>query len=120
MSSTRPSLLGYNTHTHTHTHRLTNPCIHTFSKLKANYCFCVCRLLIGLEYALLVWWTPSVKQDGGFPVYYYAIVLVSYALHQVCISVTLFNILFFSLFPASTPALIIALPGDRISATYRQ
>ncbi|KAG7276895.1 hypothetical protein CRUP_034771 [Coryphaenoides rupestris] len=41
------------------------------------------RLLIGLGYALLVWWTPSLKQDGGFPVYYYAIVLLSYALHQV-------------------------------------
>lgn len=45
--------------------------------------FCGCRLLIGLEYALLVWWTPSVKQDGGFPLYYYAIVLLSYAVHQV-------------------------------------
>ncbi|XP_041653351.1 acetyl-coenzyme A transporter 1 [Cheilinus undulatus] len=43
------------------------------------------RLLIGLEYALLVWWTPSVKQDGGFPIYYYAIVLLSYALHQVAL-----------------------------------
>uniref|UniRef100_A0A1A7YEL6 Acetyl-coenzyme A transporter 1 n=1 Tax=Iconisemion striatum TaxID=60296 RepID=A0A1A7YEL6_9TELE len=43
------------------------------------------RLLIGLEYALLVWWTPSVKQDGGFPVYYYSIVLLSYALHQVAL-----------------------------------
>ncbi|KAK0156298.1 Acetyl-coenzyme A transporter 1 [Merluccius polli] len=43
------------------------------------------RLLIGLGYALLVWWTPSVKQDGGFPVYYYAIVLLSYALHQVAL-----------------------------------
>lgn len=41
------------------------------------------RLLIGLGYALLVWWTPSVKQEGGFPVYFYAIVLLSYALHQV-------------------------------------
>ncbi|XP_069003696.1 acetyl-coenzyme A transporter 1 [Embiotoca jacksoni] len=41
------------------------------------------RLLIGLGYAVLVWWTPSVKQEGGFPVYYYAIVLLSYALHQV-------------------------------------
>lgn len=41
------------------------------------------RLLIGLEYALLVWWTPSVKHEGGFPVYYYAIVLLSYAVHQV-------------------------------------
>ncbi|XP_076001533.1 acetyl-coenzyme A transporter 1 [Genypterus blacodes] len=43
------------------------------------------RLLIGLGYALLVWWTPSVKQDGGFPVYYYAIVLLSYAVHQVAL-----------------------------------
>ncbi|XP_037632012.1 acetyl-coenzyme A transporter 1 [Sebastes umbrosus] len=43
------------------------------------------RLLIGLEYALLVWWTPSLKQEGGFPLYYYAIVLVSYALHQVAL-----------------------------------
>ncbi|KAK9520667.1 hypothetical protein VZT92_020538 [Zoarces viviparus] len=43
------------------------------------------RLLIGLGYALLVWWTPSVKHEGGFPVYYYAIVLFSYALHQVAL-----------------------------------
>ncbi|KAM4567136.1 acetyl-coenzyme A transporter 1 isoform 1-T4 [Odontesthes bonariensis] len=43
------------------------------------------RLLIGLAYALLVWWTPSVKQEGGFPVSYYAIVLLSYALHQVAL-----------------------------------
>ncbi|TDH15041.1 hypothetical protein EPR50_G00027330 [Perca flavescens] len=43
------------------------------------------RLLIGLLYALLVWWTPSVKEEGGFPVYYYAIVLLSYALHQVAL-----------------------------------
>lgn len=43
------------------------------------------RLLIGLEYAFLVWWTPSLKQEGGFPVYYYAIVLLSYALHQVAL-----------------------------------
>ncbi|XP_017570912.1 acetyl-coenzyme A transporter 1 [Pygocentrus nattereri] len=43
------------------------------------------RLLIGLEYALLVWWTPSVKHDEGFPVYYYAVVLLSYAVHQVAL-----------------------------------
>lgn len=43
------------------------------------------RLLIGLEYALLVWWTPSVKSEEGFPVYYYAIVLLSYAVHQVAL-----------------------------------
>ncbi|KAM4627257.1 acetyl-coenzyme A transporter 1 isoform 1-T2 [Polymixia lowei] len=43
------------------------------------------RLLIGLGYAPLVWWTPSVKEEGGFPAYYYAIVLLSYALHQVAL-----------------------------------
>ncbi|XP_051580775.1 acetyl-coenzyme A transporter 1-like [Myxocyprinus asiaticus] len=43
------------------------------------------RLLVGLEYALLVWWTPSVRQEGGFPVYYYAVVLLSYAAHQVAL-----------------------------------
>lgn len=41
------------------------------------------RLLIGLGYTLLVWWTPSVRQEEGFPVYYYAVVLLSYAVHQV-------------------------------------
>ncbi|KAJ8256819.1 hypothetical protein COCON_G00189710 [Conger conger] len=41
------------------------------------------RLLISLGYTLLVWWTPSVRQDGGYPVYYYAVVLLSYAVHQV-------------------------------------
>ncbi|XP_051512059.1 acetyl-coenzyme A transporter 1-like [Myxocyprinus asiaticus] len=43
------------------------------------------RLLIGLEYALLVWWTPTVQQEEGFPVYYYAVVLLSYAVHQVAL-----------------------------------
>ncbi|XP_038829954.1 acetyl-coenzyme A transporter 1-like isoform X4 [Salvelinus namaycush] len=43
------------------------------------------RLLIGLGYAVLVWWTPSLKQEGGFPLYYYTIVLFSYTLHQVAL-----------------------------------
>ncbi|KAI1893886.1 hypothetical protein AGOR_G00128270 [Albula goreensis] len=43
------------------------------------------RLVIGLGYTLLVWWTPSVRQEGGFPVYYYAVVLLSYAVHQVAL-----------------------------------
>ncbi|XP_036392212.1 acetyl-coenzyme A transporter 1 [Megalops cyprinoides] len=43
------------------------------------------RLLIGLGYALLVWWTPSVRQEGGFPLYYYVVVLLSYAVHQVAL-----------------------------------
>ncbi|XP_077467032.1 acetyl-coenzyme A transporter 1 [Stigmatopora argus] len=41
------------------------------------------RLIFGLEFALLVWWTPSVKQEGEFPAYYYIVVLFSYAAHQV-------------------------------------
>ncbi|XP_057695414.1 acetyl-coenzyme A transporter 1 [Corythoichthys intestinalis] len=41
------------------------------------------RLIFGLEFVLLVWWTPSVKHEGEFPVYYYIIVLLSYAMHQV-------------------------------------
>jgi hypothetical protein len=49
----------------------------------STQCFSLCRLLLGLEYALLVWWTPKVEHQGGFPLYYYIIVLLSYALHQV-------------------------------------
>nr|XP_006123539.1 acetyl-coenzyme A transporter 1 [Pelodiscus sinensis] len=41
------------------------------------------RLLIGLEFAFLVWWTPNVHHEGGFPIYYYIVVLLSYALHQI-------------------------------------
>ncbi|KAL4647002.1 acetyl-coenzyme A transporter 1 isoform X2 [Arapaima gigas] len=44
-----------------------------------------CRLIIGLGYALLVWWTPSTKQEKEFPFYYYAVVLFSYAVHQVAL-----------------------------------
>ncbi|XP_018591628.2 acetyl-coenzyme A transporter 1 isoform X2 [Scleropages formosus] len=44
-----------------------------------------CRLLIGLGYAVLVWWTPSVRQEKDFPLYYYAVVLFSYAVHQVAL-----------------------------------
>ncbi|KAM9853626.1 acetyl-coenzyme A transporter 1 isoform 1-T2 [Aulostomus maculatus] len=43
------------------------------------------RLLIGLEFALLVWWTQSLKEEGGFPAYYYGILLLSYAAHQVAL-----------------------------------
>ncbi|RMC01879.1 hypothetical protein DUI87_21040 [Hirundo rustica rustica] len=41
------------------------------------------RLLLGLEFAFLVWWAPKVKHEGGFPLYYYAVVVLSYALHQI-------------------------------------
>ena len=72
-SSIRPFLSGTDARLRTCTHSIDQ---------KLTEC-CDCRLLIGLEYALLVWWTSSVKQDGGFPVYYYSIVLFSYAVHQV-------------------------------------
>ncbi|XP_007887046.1 acetyl-coenzyme A transporter 1 [Callorhinchus milii] len=41
------------------------------------------RLLMGLVFAVLVWWTSIVKQGTEFPAYYYAVLLFSYALHQV-------------------------------------
>ncbi|XP_053566050.1 acetyl-coenzyme A transporter 1 [Bombina bombina] len=41
------------------------------------------RLLLGLEFAILVWWTPKVSHEGGFPLYYYLVLLLSYALHQI-------------------------------------
>lgn len=76
MFSTRPSLSGCKTHIGTHA-------LASTGKWKANKLLYGCRLIIGLEYALLVWWTPSLKQDDGFPLYYYGIVLLSYAGHQV-------------------------------------
>lgn len=78
MCSTKPFRLGCNTHTGIQTHAHTR-----WIDWQLTVLPCGCRLIIGLEYALLVWWTPSVKQDGGFPVYYYGIVLLSYAVHQV-------------------------------------
>ncbi|OCT78688.1 acetyl-coenzyme A transporter 1 [Xenopus laevis] len=43
------------------------------------------RLLMGLEFALLVWWTPRVSHATGFPLYYYLVLLLSYALHQIAL-----------------------------------
>lgn len=44
------------------------------------------RLLIGLGFAVLVWWAPSTKTaDGTYPFYFYAVLLVSFALHQVAV-----------------------------------
>ncbi|XP_076321941.1 acetyl-coenzyme A transporter 1 isoform X2 [Tachypleus tridentatus] len=42
------------------------------------------RLLFGVIFAILVWWTHIVKQsDGSFPLYYYVVILIGYGLHQV-------------------------------------
>ncbi|CAL1282574.1 unnamed protein product [Larinioides sclopetarius] len=44
------------------------------------------RLLFGLIFPALVWWTYQVKLDtGGFPVYYYVVILLAYALHQITV-----------------------------------
>ncbi|XP_072428745.1 acetyl-coenzyme A transporter 1 isoform X2 [Chiloscyllium punctatum] len=43
------------------------------------------RLFMGMIFALLVFWTPTVKQGTEFPVYYYGVLLFSYALHQVTV-----------------------------------
>jgi len=44
------------------------------------------RLMFGLVYAGLVWITPSFRgDDGKFPFYYYLLVLVIYAMHQITV-----------------------------------
>ena len=41
------------------------------------------RLGMGLVFAAIVWWTAIVGDNGDFPFYYYIIILVAFALHQV-------------------------------------
>lgn len=49
-----------------------------------NIVFTHIRLMFGIVYAGLVWVTPRFQnEDGQFPFYYYAIVIVIYAVHQV-------------------------------------
>ncbi|XP_067851442.1 acetyl-coenzyme A transporter 1 [Heptranchias perlo] len=43
------------------------------------------RLVMGLIFALLVYWTSMMKHGTEFPVYYYGVLLFSYALHQVAV-----------------------------------
>nr|CAG4644720.1 EOG090X04K8 [Leptodora kindtii] len=44
------------------------------------------RLMFGLVYMALVWMTPAFKgDDDQFPFYYYLIVLIIYAVHQVAV-----------------------------------
>lgn len=44
------------------------------------------RLVFGLAYAALVLWTPHVGVQGQFPLYYYGVVVVATAIHQVGVS----------------------------------
>ncbi|XP_077998439.1 acetyl-coenzyme A transporter 1-like [Glandiceps talaboti] len=42
------------------------------------------RLFMGLVLLVVVWWTPSFKSESGeFPWYYYGLLVVAYACHQV-------------------------------------
>lgn len=44
------------------------------------------RLLFGVIYPMLVWMTPSMRSSSGeYPYYFYGIVMVLYALHQVAL-----------------------------------
>nr|CAG4649258.1 EOG090X04K8 [Scapholeberis mucronata]SVE93560.1 EOG090X04K8 [Scapholeberis mucronata] len=44
------------------------------------------RLMFGFVYAALVWVTPSFKnEEGQFPFYYYLLVVIIYAVHQVTV-----------------------------------
>lgn len=44
------------------------------------------RLLFGLVFPLIVYWTPTVKlADGTFPFYYYFVLIFVYALHQITV-----------------------------------
>lgn len=44
------------------------------------------RLLFGLIFPLVVYWTPTVKlADGTFPFYYYCSLIFIYALHQITV-----------------------------------
>ncbi|KAL3185785.1 hypothetical protein MRX96_028678 [Rhipicephalus microplus] len=44
------------------------------------------RLLLGLVFMILLHWTYHVKNpDGTFPLYYYAIIVIVYAVHQVTV-----------------------------------
>ncbi|XP_064642289.1 acetyl-coenzyme A transporter 1-like [Lineus longissimus] len=44
------------------------------------------RLFMGLLFAGIVWWTPSTRlPNGDYPLYYYGVLLVSYAFHQVAL-----------------------------------
>lgn len=44
------------------------------------------RLVLGLGFAVFVWWAPMTKiSDGTYPLYFYAVLLLSSALHQAAV-----------------------------------
>lgn len=38
---------------------------------------------MGLVFALLIWWTPRVGDNGSFPLYYYVVIISMFLVHQV-------------------------------------
>jgi len=46
-----------------------------------------CRLVFGVVFALLVYWTRIIRPEGvtEFPLYYYAVILTMYGFHQVAV-----------------------------------
>lgn len=67
------------------------------------------RLMFGLIFPLVVYWTPSVKlEDETFPFYYYLVLLVVYGLHQITV---------YSIFVASM-AFSAAISDPSIGGTY--
>jgi len=46
----------------------------------------VCRLVLGLLYILFVWYLPAMRlADGNFPAYFYILLTVTAAVHQVSV-----------------------------------
>lgn len=67
------------------------------------------RLIFGLIFPLIVYWTPSVKlADGTFPIYFYATLILIYSLHQVTV---------YSMF-VSSMAFNAAISDPAIGGTY--
>ena len=50
------------------------------------------RLMFGLVFIVIVWWTPQVGEGGNFPLYYYGIVITLFMLHQVSWDTKCWNI----------------------------
>ena len=70
--------------------RLTNFCVYVFSKMVAGprpldlfITAIPVRLILGVVFAFLVWWTSVMGTDGEFPYYYYSTLLILFVIHQV-------------------------------------
>jgi len=45
---------------------------------------CICRLVLGLLFALFVWYLPTMRlPEGHFATYFYVLLFLSSAVHQV-------------------------------------